>query len=62
MSMLIGIDTLQKRPQIRVTYIMIVECRGATVGDRGSMAWMPAYISVSNLRIMISMVPVLERR
>jgi hypothetical protein len=20
------------------------DCRGATVGDRGSMAWMPAYI------------------
>jgi hypothetical protein len=54
-----GIDTLQKRPQIRVTYIMIVDsCRGATVGDRGSMAWMPAYIAVSNLRSMISVVQI----
>jgi hypothetical protein len=32
------------------------DCRGATVGDRGSMACMPAYIAVSNLRSMISMV------
>jgi hypothetical protein len=32
------------------------DCRGATVGDRGSMAWMPAYIAVSNLRSMISMI------
>jgi hypothetical protein len=24
-------------------------CRGATVGDRGSMPWMPAYIAVPNL-------------
>jgi hypothetical protein len=32
------------------------DCRGATVGERGSMAWMPAYIAVSNLCIMISMV------
>jgi hypothetical protein len=30
-------------------------CRGATVGDRGSMEWMFAYIAVSNLRSMISM-------
>jgi hypothetical protein len=34
---------------------MIVECRGATVGDRGSMPWMPAYIAVPNLFGMISM-------
>jgi hypothetical protein len=26
------------------------DCRGATLGDRGSMAWMPAYIAVSHLR------------
>jgi hypothetical protein len=32
------------------------DCRGASVGDRGSMAWMPAYIAVSNLRSMISMI------
>jgi hypothetical protein len=32
------------------------DCRGATVGDRGSMAWMPAYIAVGNLLSMISMV------
>jgi hypothetical protein len=32
------------------------DCRVATVGDRGSMAWMPAHIAVSNLRSMISMV------
>jgi hypothetical protein len=31
------------------------DCRGATVGDRGSMAWMPAYIAASNLHIMIWM-------
>jgi hypothetical protein len=31
------------------------DCRGATVGDRGSMPWMPAYIAVSNLLSMISM-------
>jgi hypothetical protein len=31
------------------------DCRGATVGDRGSMAWMPAYIAVGNLLSMISM-------
>jgi hypothetical protein len=29
---------------------------GATVGDRGSMPWMPAYIAVQNLLSMISMV------
>jgi hypothetical protein len=29
--------------------------RGATVGDRGSMAWMPAFIAVPNLLSMISM-------
>jgi hypothetical protein len=40
--MLISIDTLR--------------CRGTTVGDRGSMAWMPEYIAVSNLLSMISMV------
>jgi hypothetical protein len=22
------------------------DCRGATVGERGSMAWMPAYIAI----------------
>jgi hypothetical protein len=43
--MLISIDTLKKDK----------DCLGATVGDRGSMAWMPAYIAVSNLRCMISM-------
>jgi hypothetical protein len=32
------------------------DCIGATVGDRGSMAWMPAYIAVSNLRSIISML------
>jgi hypothetical protein len=32
---------------------MIVH-RGATVGDRESMAWMPAYIAVGNLLSMIS--------
>jgi hypothetical protein len=32
------------------------DCRGATEGDRGSMAWMPAYIAVSNLCSMISML------
>jgi hypothetical protein len=31
------------------------DCRGATVGDRGSMAWMPAYIAVPNLLSMILM-------
>jgi hypothetical protein len=31
------------------------DCRGAAVGDRGSMAWMPAYIAVPNLLSMISM-------
>jgi hypothetical protein len=31
------------------------DCRGATVGDRGSMVWMPAYIAVGNLLSMISM-------
>jgi hypothetical protein len=31
------------------------DCRGTTVVDRGSMAWMPAYIAVRNLRSMISM-------
>jgi hypothetical protein len=31
--------------------------RGATVGNRGSMAWMPAYIAVPNLLSMISMLP-----
>jgi hypothetical protein len=41
----------------KTTYSSYVyyDCRGATVGDRGSMAWMRAYIAVSNLRIMISM-------
>jgi hypothetical protein len=33
-----------------------VDCRGATVGDRGSMAWKPAYIAVPNLLSMISMI------
>jgi hypothetical protein len=32
------------------------DCRGATVGDRGSMPWMPAYIAAPNLLGMISMV------
>jgi hypothetical protein len=32
------------------------DCRGATVGERGSMAWMPAYIAVRNLLSMISMI------
>jgi hypothetical protein len=31
------------------------DCRGATVGDRGSMAWMPAYTAINNLLSMISM-------
>jgi hypothetical protein len=30
------------------------DCRGATVGDRESMAWIFAYIAVNNLRSMIS--------
>jgi hypothetical protein len=54
--MLTSIDTLLKRPQIRIMYVIIVDCRGATVGDRGSMAWMPAYITVPNLLSMISMI------
>jgi hypothetical protein len=41
---------------VRVYY----DFRGATVGDRGSMAWMHAYIAVSNLRSMISMSPTLS--
>jgi hypothetical protein len=32
------------------------DCRGATVGDRGSMAWMPANIAVPHLLSMISMI------
>jgi hypothetical protein len=32
------------------------DCRVATVGERRSMAWMPAYIAVPNLLSMISMV------
>jgi hypothetical protein len=31
------------------------DCRGAPVGDRGSMAWMPAYEAVSNQLNTISM-------
>jgi hypothetical protein len=31
------------------------DCRGATVEDRGSMPWMPAYIAVPNLLSMIFM-------
>jgi hypothetical protein len=38
------------------------DCRGATVGDRGSMAWMPAYIAVGNLLIMIAMVRIRVRQ
>jgi hypothetical protein len=52
--MLISIDKLQKKTTDS-SYVCY-DCRGATVGDRGSMAWMPAYIAVSNLRSMISMV------
>jgi hypothetical protein len=54
MSMLTSIDTLLKRPQIQIMYIMIV-CRGVTVGDRGSMPWMPAYTLFQN-RIENSMI------
>jgi hypothetical protein len=55
--MLTSIDTLLKRPQIRITARTVYyDCRGATVGDRGSMQWMPAYIAVSTLLIMISMI------
>jgi hypothetical protein len=49
MSMLISIDTLQKRPQIRVTYIMIVE---APLKETDGV---DACLAVSNLRSMISM-------
>jgi predicted RNA-binding protein with PUA-like domain len=31
------------------------DCRGASVEERGSIAWMPAYIAVPNLLSMISM-------
>jgi hypothetical protein len=41
MSMLIGIDTLQKKPTD--SSYAYYDCRGATVGDRGSMALMSAY-------------------
>jgi hypothetical protein len=51
--MLISIDTLQKKTTDS-SYVYC-DCRGATVGDRGSMVWMHAYIAVSNLRGMISM-------
>jgi hypothetical protein len=37
------------------------DCRGATVGDRGPMAWMPAYIAVPNLLRMISMFYILTQ-
>jgi hypothetical protein len=36
------------------------DCRGATVEDKGSMAWMPAHIAVSNLCSMISMALIQE--
>jgi hypothetical protein len=51
-SMSASIDIVFYGPQIRMTYY---DCRGATVGDRGSMPWMPAYIAVPNLLSMISM-------
>jgi hypothetical protein len=38
-----------------VSRYLYYDCRGANVGDRGSMAWMFAYKAVSNLRSMISM-------
>jgi hypothetical protein len=51
--MLISIDTLQqKTTDSRYVYY---DCRGATVGDRGPIAWMPAYIAVGNLLSMILM-------
>jgi hypothetical protein len=31
------------------------DCRGVTLGYRGPMPWMPAYIAVQNLFSMISM-------
>jgi hypothetical protein len=52
--MLVSIDIVFYGPQIHIPYIMIVE---APLYSRrkGSMAWMPAYISVPNLHSMISM-------
>jgi hypothetical protein len=51
--MLTSIDTLLKKTTD--SNYVYYDCRGSTVGDRGSMPWMPAYIAVPNLLRMTLM-------